>query len=499
VDARVSKGRSVAQELQGTAAAGRVWFLLSSLLLCLAGVLLAPLAVAAIYGEGRIVQAFLSTILLCAIVGISGVVLFRSSLGTLSRREGFAVVGLGWMLVCLAGSLPFVFSHTLGFVDALFECVSGMTGTGASVIPNIEGVARGIVFWRSFTHWLGGMGFVVLYIAVFPLLGVGAMQLYQAEAPGPEKDKVTPRIRDTARVMWLIYIGLSAVLTVLLLAGGMNLFDALCHTFGAIGTGGFSTRNASVGAYHSAYIEWVILIFLFLAATNFSLYYFLLRGKPMRLFKDPEWRFFTSLVVGISLICTILVMVRLHEPFSEALRHGVFSTVSTITTTGYVTADFEKWPYLAQFLLVLCLFPGGSAGSTAGAMKSVRVLILLKHVKRQLGFVIHPRMVSPIRLGERVLSVAVIRGVLAFIGLYLTVFVISVAGMSLVGLDFTTAVTAVATCMAGCGPGLADVGPTDTYAFIHPAGKLLLSFCMLAGRLELYTVLLLFTPRFWRR
>ena len=483
----------------GATTASRICFLLSSLLLCLAGVLLVPLAVAIVYGEGRIAEAFLSTILLCTVAGLSGALAFRSSLGTLSRREGFAVVGLGWMLVCLVGSLPFVFSHTLGFVDALFECVSGMTGTGASVIPDIESVSRGIVFWRSFTHWLGGMGFVVLYIAVFPLLGVGAMQLYQAEAPGPEKDKVTPRIRDTARVMWLIYIGLSVVLTVLLLAGGMNLFDALCHTFGAIGTGGFSTRNASIGAYQSAYIEWVILIFLFLAATNFSLYYFLLRGKPMRLFRDPEWRFFTSLVVGVSLICTILVMVRLHEPFSEALRHGVFSTVSTITTTGYVTADFEKWPYLAQFLLILCLFPGGSAGSTAGAMKSVRVLILLKHVKRQLGFIIHPRMVSPIRLGERVLSVTVIRGVLAFIGLYLTVFVVGVAGMALVGSDLETATTAVATCMAGCGPGLADVGPTDTYAAIHPAGKLLLSFCMLAGRLELYTVLLLFTPRFWRR
>ncbi len=222
----------------GATTASRICFLLSSLLLCLAGVLLVPLAVAVVYGEGRIAEAFLSTILLCTVAGLSGALAFRGSLGTLSRREGFAVVGLGWMLVCLVGSLPFVFSHTLGFVDALFECVSGMTGTGASVIPDIESVSRGIVFWRSFTHWLGGMGFVVLYIAVFPLLGVGAMQLYQAEAPGPEKDKVTPRIRDTARVMWLIYIGLSVVLTVLLLAGGMNLFDALCHTFGAIGTGG---------------------------------------------------------------------------------------------------------------------------------------------------------------------------------------------------------------------------------------------------------------------
>ncbi len=406
---------------------------------------------------------------------------------------------MGWMLICLAGALPFVFSHTLGFVDALFECVSGFTGAGASVIPDIESVSRGIVFWRSFTHWLGGMGFVVLYIAVFPLLGVGAMQLYQAEAPGPEKDKVTPRIRDTAKAMWLIYLGLTSVLVILLLVGGMNLFDALCHSFGSIATGGFSTRNASIGAYQSAYIEWVILIFLCLSATNFTLHYFVLRGRPMRLLRDPEWRFFTSLVVGVSLICTVLVATQLREPFWEALRHGTFVAVSTITTTGYVTADYEVWPYLAQFLLFTCLFVGGSAASTAGGIKIVRVLVALRHVWRQLALVVHPRMVSPIRLGERVLSVPLIRGVLAFIGLYMAVFGISAAGLSLTGLDLPTALSAVVACMSNVGPGLADVGPTDTYAAIHPAGKLLLSFCMLAGRLELYTVLLLFTPRFWRR
>ena len=306
-------------------------------------------------------------------------------------------------------------------------------------------------------------------------------------------------MRDTAKVLWLIYIGLTGALTLLLLAGRMGLFDALCHAFGAIATGGFSTRNASVGAFHSPYIEWVLVLFLFISSNNFALHYFVLRGRPMRLLKDPEWRFYLITATGVSLACMLLLVLQRDEPFWTALRDGAFVTVSTMSTTGYVTADYETWPHVLQFLLFVCLFAGGCAGSTAGGIKFVRILVLLRHVRRQLALVLHPHLVSPIRLSDRVLTVPVIRRVLAFIGLYLLVFIVASCGMMLVGLDLPTALSATITCMSNVGPGLADVGPTDNFAFVHPVGKLILSFCMVAGRLELYTLLLLFTPAFWRR
>lgn len=477
----------------------RVGYLLSSLILGFSAALLVPLGVSLGYSESEPSEAFAYTIMIGVVVGTIGVVVLHTDMAGLSRREGFAVVGLGWGVLCGLGCLPFAFAGTLSPIDAWFECVSGLSGTGASVIADVEVLPHGILFWRSFTHWLGGMGFVVLYIALFPLLGVGAMQLYQAEAPGPDKDRMTPKIRDTAKILWLIYLGLSAGLLILLLAGGMDWFDAVCQTFAAIGTGGFSTKNASIGGFHSAYVEWVIIAFMWLAATNFALHWAVLTGKPGKLLCNPEWRFFSSILVVFSAIVTLLIWATTDASFGTALRNAVFTMTSIGSTTGFATGDYERWAPLAQFLVFFLLFMGGSAGSTAGAMKAVRVQLLLKHAWARLFYVVHPRAVAPPRLGDRVVSSQVMQGVLGFIGLYLTTWVVATAGMSLVGLDFATAASAVATCMGGVGPGLGDVGPFDNYAWIHPAGKGLLTFCMLAGRLELFAVLLFITPSYWRR
>jgi trk system potassium uptake protein TrkH len=408
-------------------------------------------------------------------------------------------VGLGWLLVCFVGTLPFVFADVLGPVDGWFECVSGFSGTGASVIADVEAQPKGILFWRSLTHWLGGMGFVVLYIALFPLLGVGAMQLYRAEAPGLEVDRLRPRIRSTARILWLIYLGLSAMLTVLLLLGGMSLFDALCHMFGAIGTGGFSTKNTSIAFYDSAYIDWVIVLFLWLSATNFSLHWAVLNGRPRTLLKDPEWRFYTIVLTSSSFVIALLVWATSDVSATRAVRDAFFQVVSLGSTTGFATADYELWPPLAQFILFMLLFMGGCAGSTAGAMKAIRVLIFSKAAIRGLFGTVHPQAVAPPRLGGRAVTAGMLQAVSAFIGMYLITYVIAVAGVSLTGADFATSLSAVATAMGGVGPGLAEVGPFDNYSWMHPAAKLILSFCMLAGRLELFTLILLFSPVFWRR
>ncbi len=477
----------------------RVGYLLSSLLLFTSATLIVPLAVSIGYGEIRSITAFTYTIIIGVVTGVTGLLLFRADLRHMQRREGFAVVAAGWALACLLGSLPFLFSGQLGFLDSWFESVSGFTGTGASVITDVEVIPHGILFWRSFTHWLGGMGFVVLYIALFPLLGVGAMQLYKAETPGPDKDRLTPRVRQTAKILWSIYLGFSVILTILLLAGGMDWFDALCQMFGAIGTGGFSTRNASIGGFHSSYIDWVITAFMFLAATNFALYWAVLTGRPGRLVRNPEWRFFWITLVGLTGIIALTNCLTRDVSVSTSIRESAFAVVSTASTTGYALADYETWVPVTQLILFLLLFMGGCAGSTAGSMKVVRVQLALKYAVRGLYRIVHPNAVAAIRLGRRPVVHETLRGSGAFIVLYFTTFMVCVVAVSFTGMEFATALSSVATCMGGVGPGLGEVGPTETYAAVHSFAKVVLAFCMLAGRLELFTLLLLFTPAYWRR
>jgi trk system potassium uptake protein TrkH len=481
------------------AAARRVAFLLSMLLLGLSCTLAAPMAVAAFHGEGHVVGAFATTLFVGVAVGASGLYLLRTDLTGITRREGFAVVALGWLMVCLLGSLPYILSGTLEPVNAWFECTSGFSGTGASVIADVESLPRGIVFWRSFAHWLGGMGFVVLYVALFPLLGVGAMQLYQAEAPGLEVDRLRPRISSTARVLWLMYLGISAVLTILYLAGGMDLFESLCQMFAVLGTGGFSTRNASIAGFESAYIDWVSIVFMWICATNFSLHWAVITGKPGKLLRSSEWRFFTVTLLALGVIVGLLAWTSADVPLTDAIRQGMFEVVSTGSTTGFAIADYELWVPAAQFIIFLLMFMGGCAGSTAGAIKVVRVQLFFKQAVRGFFHTLHPGAVSPPRLGGRPVTSEMMRAVSTFLGLYLLMLIIGTAMISLTGMDFATAISAVASMLGNIGPGLGGVGPFDNYDWVTSPGKLLLTFMMLAGRLELFTVLIFFSPAFWRR
>ncbi len=494
------RARLVVAERSGAlSGARRVLYLLSMLLLGVSCALVVPLVVAALNGEGHVVGAFTTTLFIGTALGTSGIFLLRTDLSGVSRRQGFAVVALGWFMVCLLGALPWVLSGTLGPVNAWFECTSGFSGTGASVIADVEALPRGLLFWRSFTHWLGGMGFVVLYVALFPLLGVGAMQLYQAEAPGMEVDRLRPRISSTARVLWLMYLGISVVLTIMYLVGGMDLFESLCQMFAVLGTGGFSTRNTSIAGFESAYVDWITIVFMWLCATNFSLHWAVITGKPGRLLRSSEWRFFTAALVTLGVAVGVLAWVSTDASFASSLRAGVFEVVSTGSTTGFATADYELWLPAAQLVIFLLMFMGGCAGSTAGAMKVVRVQLFLKQATRGFFHTLHPGAVSPPRLGGRVVTADMMRSVSAFMGLYLLMLAAGTAAISLTGMDFATAISAIASMLGNIGPGLGDVGPFDNYDWVHPAGKLLLTFCMLAGRLELFTVLIFFSPAFWRR
>ncbi|HID29194.1 MAG TPA: TrkH family potassium uptake protein [Desulfobacterales bacterium] len=426
---------------------------------------------------------------------------FRNAEGEImSHREGMGVVAIGWTAAGFFGALPYYWGGVFNtFADAFFESISGFTTTGASVIMNIEIVPRGFLFWRSLTHWIGGMGIIVLSLAILPLLGVGGMQLYKAEVPGPVPDKLKPRIRDTAMVLWKVYVVFSAVETLLLMLGGMDLFEALCHTFGTMATGGFSTRNASVGAYHSSYIDTVVIFFMLLAGINFSLHYQCLKGDFRAFWRNPEFRFFIGAVVIFVLAVSFNVYHTVYHTCSEAIRFGSFQVLSIITTTGYVTADFEKWPSLCQNILLFCMFLGASAGSTGGGMKCLRIMLLLKHSYKQLFCLIHPHAVTQVKLGGHPVSNEVLHSIWGYFMLYLGLFILCAFLLAAMGVDVVTSFSAVAATIGNIGPGLGTVGPTDNYVHIPVLGKWLLILCMLLGRLEIYTVLVLFVPEFWRK
>jgi trk system potassium uptake protein TrkH len=459
-----------------------------------------PLLFGLYYQDGS-VAPLLQSIAITLGGGFLLCVLFRGSKGEImSHREGMGVVALGWTAAGVFGALPFYLDGVFdNYTDALFESLSGFTTTGASVLTQIEVLPRGLLFWRSLTHWLGGMGIIVLSLAILPLLGIGGMQLYKAEVPGPVPDKLTPRIKDTAMVLWTVYVLFSIVETLLLLFGGMDLFEALCHTFGTMATGGFSTRNASIGAFNSPYIDTVVIVFMLFAGINFSLHYQFLKGNPLAFWRNSECRFFIGLVIAFVAIVTFNVHGAVYEALPDAIRYGAFQVLSIITTTGYATADFELWPSLSQNILLFCMFLGASAGSTGGGMKCLRIMLLLKHSYNQLLSLIHPRAVTQVKLGGRAISDEVLHSIWGYFMFYLGLFVLCAFLLAAMGVDVVTSFAAVAATIGNIGPGIGMVGPTDNYAHIPVLGKWLLILCMLLGRLEIYTVLILFVPEFWRK
>jgi trk system potassium uptake protein TrkH len=418
----------------------------------------------------------------------------------MTHREGMGIVALGWTAAGFFGALPYYWGNLFGsFTDAVFESLSGFTTTGASVLTNIEGVCRGLLFWRSLTHWLGGMGIIVLSLAILPLLGIGGMQLYKAEVPGPVPDKLKPRIKDTAMVLWKVYVVFSVAQTVLLMIGGMDLFEALCHTFGTMATGGFSTMNASIAGYDSAYFDWVIIVFMLFAGINFSLHYQFLKGDSLAFWRNSEFRFFIGTVLFFCIIVTANIYESVYASLDQALRFGVFQVLSIITTTGYATADYELWPALSQVILIFCMFLGACAGSTGGGMKCMRIMLLCKHSYNQLFSLIHPRAVTQVKLGGRPISDEVLHSIWGYFMLYLGLFFLCAFLLAALGVDVVTSFAAVIATIGNIGPGIGMVGPTDNYAQIPLFGKWILILCMLLGRLEIYTILILFVPEFWRK
>ena len=459
-----------------------------------------PLLVGLYYKDQSVIPILQSM----GITIISGILLHlcfrRAKAEFISQREGIAIVAVSWTAVGLFGALPFYLGGEFSaFVDAFFESVSGFTTTGASVLTNVEAVSKGLLFWRSFIQWLGGMGIIVLSIAILPFLGVGGMQLFKAEVPSPVPDKLKPRIRDTAMMLWKVYALFSAAEVILLLIGGMDFYEALCHTLTTMPTGGFSTKNASIAHFNSVYFDVVIIVFMLLAGINFSLHYQMLRGKPLAFWRDTECRFFLGFVLLLIIIVSFNIYGSIYEKIDQALRFGAFQVVSIITTTGYATADYEKWPAMSQLILLFCMFIGASAGSTGGGMKCVRVLLCFKFCYKELFALIHPRAVKQIKISGKPVSDDIMRSILGFLALYMSIFAFCAILLAGMGVDFVTSFGAVAATIGNIGPGFGLVGPVENYAQIPCLGKWLLIWCMLLGRLEIYTVIILLVPEFWRK
>ncbi|GAA0891460.1 TrkH family potassium uptake protein [Fulvivirga kasyanovii] len=418
----------------------------------------------------------------------------------LKKKDGYLIVTLGWLCMSCFGSLPYILSGTIpDFTNAFFETISGYTTTGASVLTDIESAPKGILFWRSLTQWIGGMGIIVLAVAILPILGIGGMQLFVAEAPGISPDKMKPRIKEVAKRLWFIYLGLTLIETVLLMFGGMTFYDAINHALTTMATGGFSTKNASVAYYDSAYIQYVIIIFMFLAGTNFTITYFGLKGKFKKVWANEEFRNYLIIVLLLSISISFFVFSSTWEGFEKSFRDSLFQVVSIITTTGFVTADYTKWAPFLTIVFFLLMFLGASTGSTAGGIKVVRHTLLFKNSFLEMRRQLHPSAVIPVRLNGAAVSRSITYNVLAFVMIYMLVYAIGVFLLSFTGVEFDTALGAVATSLGNIGPGLGEVGPVDNFNSITPFGKWILSFLMLLGRLELFTVLMLFNMNFWQK
>jgi trk system potassium uptake protein TrkH len=419
---------------------------------------------------------------------------------SLAHKDGFLIVALVWVLAPACGSLPYLFYGALPhFTDAFFESISGFTTTGATVISGLDDLPHGILFWRSMTQWLGGMGIIVLSIAILPLLGVGGMQLYKAELPSPVKDKITPRVTETARTLWIVYIIISTVEFILLLFGGMDTFNAICHTFSTMSTGGFSTSDASIGQFHSSYIDGIITVFMFIAGVNFTLHYILLTGNIRPLLQNSEFRFYSAIVIAAILIVMVDLRCHLLDTVGSSIRYSSFQVVSILTTTGFTTANFDNWPVLSKTIILILMFFGGSAGSTAGGIKCLRILLILKQGYLELYRLIHPHAVKAVKLGKRIVYPETMASIWGFFILYLAVTIIAFILLSSLGLDIMTAFSAVVATIGNIGPGFGMINAASTYADIPAAGKWILSFLMIVGRLEIYTVIILLIPEFWRK
>ncbi len=470
--------------------------LLGKVLCTIAAVLLLPAIICLIYRESPL--PFLAVTLIMAACG-AVLLRLRPKVTKIYAAEGFVVVGLSWILLSLFGALPFVLSGDIpNYIDAVFETVSGFTTTGASNLPDVEALSRGAVFWRSLTHFLGGMGVLVFIMAVLPMSGSRSIHIMRAEVPGPIVGKLVPSARKTAILLYGIYIAMTVLEMILLICGGMSVFDSVVHAFGTAGTGGFSSRALSIGYYDSAYIDTVITVFMILFGVNFNLYYLILLGKGLEALKSEELRWYLGVVV-FSAVSIALNLGRAYGSFFHNLRYSFFQVASIISTTGYGTADFNLWPTYSKWLLVLLMFAGACAGSTGGGLKFSRILILGKSIRLELRKQLRPHSVSIERLEGKPIGEATIHSTLVFFACYLFLFFLGTVIVSIDGFDLTTTFTSVVACLSNIGPGLELVGPMGSYIMFSPLSKIVLSLCMLLGRLEILPILMLFSPRVWKK
>ena len=475
-----------------------VGFVLGRIFLIEAALMLFPMGCAAIYGEWSVVLSFLWPALIVLALGL--ITSLRTPQNTkIYARDGLAIVALVWVLMSVFGALPFVISGEIpSFADAFFETVSGFTTTGSTILTDVEALSHGTLFWRSFSHWIGGMGVLVFAMAVLPMTDGRAMHLMRAEVPGPTCGKISSKLSDSAKILYAIYLVMTVIETILLCAGGMPLFDALIHAFGTAGTGGFSNKALSVGAYNSPYFEIVIGVFMLLFGINFNLYYFLLLRHFREAFASEEMRVYLGIVAFSTLTITANIA-SMYDSVGTALRTAFFQVSSIVTTTGYATADFNLWPTYSRTVIVILTFVGACAGSTAGGLKVSRVIILFKAARQDLNKMLHSHAVTTVRFEGKPLDEKTLRGVHNYFNIYMLLLTLSVLLLSLDGFDLVTTFTSVATCLNNVGPGLEMVGPMGSFADFSAPAKLLLAFDMLAGRLELYPMLALFAPRLWRK
>lgn len=474
-----------------------VFRLLSYILLCESALLMLPAATSAIYGEWSVLGAFLITAALCVVFGLL-LRLAKPTSKVFYMREGFATTALSWIVISIMGAVPFVLTGCIPDpIDALFETVSGFTTTGASILPAVEGLPRGILLWRSFTHWIGGMGVLVFLLTLLPLTGGSHVNLMKAESPGPQVDKLVPKVQSTAKLLYGIYLALTLAQLVFLMAGGMPLFESLLTAFGTAGTGGFGFKNDSFAQF-SPYIQWVVTIFMILFGVNFNFYFLLLLRRFRRAVSSEEVRVYLGIIL-VSIGIITLNIRSMYSGLGEALRHAAFQVGSIITTTGFSSCDFDLWPTLSKQLLVLLMFVGACAGSTGGGMKVSRILIFRKTVGKELKQAMHPQVVAPVRMDGKLLSHETIRTTNVYLCAYLFILVASIMLISLDGFDMVTNFTAVAATLNNIGPGLSQVGPMMNFAGFSNPAKLVLIFDMLAGRLELFPMLVLFLPSAWRK
>ena len=485
--------------------------LMGLLLLCNGAFMLVAALVSGLYKDGVTIEITMAAIV-TMLVGLVAMFFTRDHKKEVKPKEGYIIVTFGWLVMSASGMLPYLFTGAIpDITNAFFETISGYTTTGASILNDIESLPKGLLFWRSLTHWIGGMGIIVLAIAILPLLGIGGMQLFAAEAPGPSADKLHPRITDTAKRLWLIYVGYTLAETLLLKLAGMGFFDAMNHAMATLSTGGFSTKNSSLAYWNDKpLIQYIVILFMFLAGSNFVLSYFAFKGKIQKVLKDEEFKFYTGFIISFSIVAALVIYFQAQPQVSaslpmvfgygeSAIRHALFQVLAVVTTTGFVTADFTGWtPFLTIFFFGL-MFLGGSAGSTAGGIKVMRHLLIIKNGLLEFKRTLHSNAIIPVRYNNKTVAESIVYNIIGFFVLYMLLFIIGALVLAFMGLDFESAIGGAATSLGNVGPGLGSLNPLSNFNDLPALGKWWCGFLMLLGRLELFTVLILFSPYFWRK